>query len=125
VCYNLIHHPTNLFYGGIFFPNQSTLAFAEGMWIPSVFFGVFRFLFRSEFTSLYATILSFFVLDFLAMYLFVRRIKGELAGVVSAFVFAFSMVRVSQVVHIELLPQFFFPLVALCIYNYEQEGKIK
>lgn len=122
---NILLWKGDLFDGGVFFPNPKSLAFAETLVLPALFYRLVLFIVGQKLVAYHTTIICLFAANFVAMYLFAREFLSKVAAGMSAAVFTFSMVRLAQLSHIQLLPQFFFPLVALFIYRYEHKPELK
>jgi len=119
---NLTHPFSQPLFGAtIFYPHASTLAFSEGFWLPAVFYGILRAA-LGPFLAFHAIVISFFALNWVAMFYFCRRFMGTIGAVAAGTIFAFSAIRLAQLSHIQLMPQFFFPLLAAAIWDYETHG---
>jgi hypothetical protein len=100
---------TELWSPPFFFPTQGHLAWAENMLGALPFYVIWRALGFPLDTAFQLWIFTLGALNFLAMYLLLRRaVKVEVfAASVGAVLFAFAGMRINQSMHYQLFPQFF------------------
>src|SRR5262249_54654073 len=96
------------------FPLPNTLAFSDNLLGVAPLYGLWRVLGAGPQTALQLWALTCAILDFGAFWLYARRCwsLGAFASGLAAFVFAFGNVRIAQINHLQLLPQF-YSVVAL------------
>jgi hypothetical protein len=110
---------------GFFYPYQQVLAFSDNLFGAAPIYWLFRAFFSSDIAfqlwMIAVTILCFVSFAFL-MY---RYRVNPVLGALGAFLFAFSMPRIAQLTHQQLLPQFFTPLVFLVLWDFVKQPTTK
>ena len=104
----------NLWNAPFFHPLPNTIAFSDTLFgVAPIYIGV-RFLGAGPTLALQLWILICCGLNFAAMSIFARRCcgLGGMAAAVAAFIFTFGNARLTQLNHLQLLPQF-YSIVAL------------
>lgn len=127
VCYNLEHYflflnhvePHTSFWDmGIFYPMANTTAFSDMHIGLALIYIPLRFFIHNPFTVFQITFLFACVLNFLSFYIVLFKCfkYNDLSSSIGAFIFAFSVTRYAQAVHLQLMGQFpmIFGLYFLC-----------
>ena len=107
-------HHTNLWNAPFFHPIPNTIAYSDTLFgVAPIYIGL-RILGAEPTTALQLWILIICALNFAAMTRFARRCCGleSLAAAVAAFIFTFGNARLTQLNHLQLLPQF-YSIIAL------------
>ena len=99
------------------FPEKSTITFSENMLGSAPFYSFFRIMGLDRPDAYQAWILLMHILNFSAAYLlFYKIIRNPFSAGLGAFVFAFSLALMSQVVTTQMYPRFPIPLTLLMLY---------
>ena len=104
-----------------FYPYKQVLAFSDNLFGAAPVYWLFRAFFSSDIAFQLWTI-TVCVLCFASFVVLMRRYRvGHVLSALGAFLFAFSMPRVSNIGHQQLLPQFFTPLVFLTLWEFVKQ----
>ena len=127
VCYNLEHYflflnrvePHTFFWDmGIFYPMANNAAFSDMHIGLALIYIPVRFFIHNQFTVFQITFLFACILNFLSFYLLLNKCfkYNDLSSSIGGFIFAFSVTRYAQAVHLQLMGQFpmIFGLYFLC-----------
>ncbi len=100
---------SSFFNAPFFYPNLNTLSYSDMLIGGMLFYIPLRFLVDSPQTALQIWVLIAFSLNFFSFYLVSRRIFkfSILISSITAFLFAFSLPRYNQIVHLQLSLHFF------------------
>lgn len=109
--------------GRFFYPESLVLAFSENLFFPSILYYPLEKIFLNKLIAYHVLILTYFSLNFMAMFLFTREFLRRLPSLLAASVYTFSMVRLNQLSHSHLLPHFFMPVAAWALLRYEKTCK--
>lgn len=127
VCYNLEHYflflnrvePHTFFWDmGIFYPMANNAAFSDMHIGLALIYIPVRFFIHNQFTVFQITFLFACILNFLSFYFLLNKCfkYNDLSSSIGGFIFAFSVTRYAQAVHLQLMGQFpmIFGLYFLC-----------
>lgn len=104
-----------------FYPYKNILAFSENLFGSAPVYWLFRS-FSSSDIAFQLWMIAVCVLDFLSFAFLMRKYQvGHILSVLGAFLFAFSMPRVGQLSHPQLLPNFFTPFVFLVSWEFVKQ----
>ncbi|MEH2049706.1 hypothetical protein [Nostoc sp.] len=96
-----------------FYPYKNVLAFSENLFGSAPIYWLFRLFLSADF-AFQIWMIAACILCFASFAFLMRRYKvSHLLSALGAFLFAFSMPRINQIGHQQLLPQFFTPLAFL------------
>ncbi|QSJ18560.1 hypothetical protein JYQ62_07250 [Nostoc sp. UHCC 0702] len=96
-----------------FYPYKNVLAFSDNLFGSAPIYVLFRYLFSSD-ISFQLWMISVCVLCFASFSFLLRYYKvSHTVTLLGAFLFAFGLLRIYQIFHQQLLPQFFTPLAFL------------
>ena len=120
----LLEYPTHLYDANIFHPHEHTLAYSEAnigaglialpAWAAT----------RNPFTAHNLVVLFSFASSFVAMFLLVRRLVGDvLAAATAAVLYAFCPYLFAHTAHIQLLLAFGVPLSMLALHQLVDEPR--
>lgn len=123
--HSLLHNPGNLFNANIFYPNQNTLAYSEGLFVPAILalplFGIFRnMIVVYNLMIFFSYILAAFGAFKLAKY----YTKNNYASFIAGLIFGFATFRVANG-HFQNLFIFWIPFTALYLQKYFDDRKRK
>lgn len=116
---NLFQQPAHLFDGGIFYPSTLSLAFAETLVLPSLIYRLLHSLIRQPILAYHLTMVLMLLSNLATFYWAARHFWSRGASFLGALVFTFSMVRLGEFNHVQLVPQPFFPLIAYFLYQFD------
>ncbi len=96
----------------VFFPHENVAAYTDVLVGVGPFYWIWRWLGAGPLTAFQLWSMAMWTLNFAAIYLVVRRYLGcgRAAATLGAVVFAFGSARVVQLVHPQLVPQFWVVL---------------
>lgn len=110
---------------GFFYPAPGALAFSDNHFGSGLVYVIFRALGLAREPALDAWLTVGFGLDFVAMYLVMRRLGfSSLAASVAAFVYTFSLPALAQEPHAQLTYRFAIPLAWLALLQFVQERRL-
>jgi hypothetical protein len=115
----------NLFDGRFFYPVQNALTFSENLFLPSFLYRAWYSFTLEKVLSYHLMVFSLFGLNGGAFYFLARKCFSAATSLLAALFFSFSMIRLAQMSHIQLLPQFLFPIAAACFYEYHHSRDIR
>lgn len=96
-----------------FYPYENVLAFSENLFGSAPIYWLFRLFLSADF-AFQIWMIAVCLLCFASFAFLMRRYQvSHLLSALGAFLFAFSMPRINQIGHQQLLPQFFTPLAFL------------
>ncbi|MEH1829638.1 MAG: hypothetical protein V7L22_30595 [Nostoc sp.] len=96
-----------------FYPYENVLAFSDNLFGSAPIYWLFRLFLSADF-AFQIWMIAVCILCFCSFALLMRRYQvSHLLSALGAFLFAFSMPRINQIGHQQLLPQFFTPLAFL------------
>lgn len=108
-----------------FYPYKQVLAFSENLFGSAPVYWFFRSFLSSD-TAFQLWMISVCILNFASFAVLMRKHQvSHVLSVLGAFLFAFSMPRIAQIVHQQILPQFFTPLVFLSLWNFVKQPSRK
>ena len=108
----------------VFFPAANTAAYCDTLLGSAPIYWLFRFLGFHYDTSFQLWTLTNLTLNFIATFILLKR-GLELSIIAScggAYLFAFGGIRISQMVHHQLLPQFFTIIAIYCLIKIFNEN---
>lgn len=96
-----------------FYPVKNVLAFSDNLFGSAPIYALLRFFFSSD-ISFQLWMISVCILCYISFSFLLRSYKvSHTVTILGAFIFAFGLLRVYQIFHQQLLPQFFTPLAFL------------
>jgi len=102
----------------LFHPYQNSLAMAENMAGNFPLYAIYREIGLEPTKSYLAWFISCGIINFLSAYQFGRTLKlSRLGACIPAYLFAFSMQRISQYNHSQLMPHFFSCYFGIALYK--------
>ncbi len=106
------------------YPAKNTLAFSDVLFGIGIFYVPLRLLFN-PYNAFLLTSLLLCILNFSSFYFLLKNCFKfkDLSSAAGAFFFAFSIIRYGQIVHIQLLSQFYTILALIC-FIYSKKYKI-
>lgn len=108
-----------------FYPYKQVLAFSDNLFGSAPVYWLFRSFLSSD-IAFQLWMISVCILNFASFAVLMRKHQvSHVLSVLGAFLFAFSMPRIAQIVHQQLLPQFFTPLVFLTVWNFVKQPSRK
>jgi hypothetical protein len=94
-----------------FYPYKNVLTFSENLFGSAPFYWLFR-VFSTSDVAFQLWMITVCILNFYSFAFLMRKYQvGHLLSTLGAFIFAFSLPRIVQLGHQQLLPQFFTPFV--------------
>lgn len=108
----------------IFYPAPNTFAYSESLLSVAPVYWAFRALGLPPDTALQWWMLAAATLDYVAMYVLLRRAVrvGRAPAALGALLFAFGSVRVAQIRHQHLIPHFYTIVALLALVHLFEEG---
>lgn len=104
-----------------FYPYKNVLAFSENLFGSAPIYWLFRAFFTSD-LAFQLWMIAICIINFFSFAFMMRNYQvGHILSALGAFIFAFSMPRVIQVSHPQLLPQFFTPFVFLASWEFVKQ----
>lgn len=123
--HSILHDPANLFNANIFFPNQNTLAYSEGLFAPTLIVLPIYLMVRNMIVAYnLMIILSYFLAAFGAYKLAKYYTKNEYAAFIAGIIFGFATFRIASG-HFQNLMIFWMPFAAIYLQKYLDAGKRK
>ena len=108
----------------IFYPTRDVLAFSENLLGLSPIATPLNWITGSPLAAYNLTLLLTFPLSALAMYALVQRLtRSSIAAFLAGLAFGFSLVRTSQLPHIQNLALFYMPLLLLGLHAFVETGR--
>ena len=108
----------------IFYPAQNTAAYTDILLGSGPIYWLFRFLGAPSETAFQLWEIAVSALNFLSMAWLLRRFKFQAAPAsIGAFLFAFANARAAQLIHPQLLPQFFTPIALGALIESQRLGR--
>jgi len=103
----------------IFFPAKNTLAYSDILFSAAPFYWFWRILGMEPDTSFQLWTIALVSLDFLLMFFTLKSgaCFSSFASVIGAYIFAFANIRVAQIGHPQLLPQFYSVLSVYTLFK--------
>ncbi len=104
-----------------FYPYKNVLAFSENLFGSAPVYWLFRSFFTSD-LAFQLWMIAVCVLNFFSFAFLMRKYQvGHILSALGAFIFTFSMPRIVQLGHQQLLPQFFTPFVFLTGWEFVKQ----
>lgn len=101
-----------------FYPYKNILAFSENLFGSAPVYWLFRSFYSSD-IAFQLWMIAVCILNFFSFAFLMRKYQvGHILSALGAFLFAFSMPRITQLGHQQLLPQFFTPFVFLASWEF-------
>jgi hypothetical protein len=103
----------------IFFPATNTAAYSDILLGTAPIYWLFRAFHLPYDTSFQLWMMTVLLLNFLLTFLLLNRVLGLsiIASCGGAYIFAFGGIRISQLGHQQLLPQFYSIVVIYCLFQ--------
>jgi len=114
-----------LFSPTFFYPYKNVLTFSDNLFGSAPIYWALRALFEPDLSyQLWMILVS--ILCFISFAILMRHYRiSHVPTVIGAFLFAFGMPRLVQILHQQLLPQFFTPLAFLFVWDFIKSPKNK
>ncbi|MBE9035241.1 hypothetical protein [aff. Roholtiella sp. LEGE 12411] len=107
-----------LFSPAFFYPYKNVLTFSDNLFGSAPIYWALRALFDPD-LSYQLWMILVCILCFISFAILMRHYRtSHVPTVIGAFLFAFGMPRLVQILHQQLLPQFFTPLAFLFVWNF-------
>ncbi len=124
--HSILHDPANLFNTNIFFPNQNTLSYSEGLFVPAFIalplFGIFRnMIVAYNLMIFFSYILAAFGAFRLARY----YTKNNYASFIAGLIFGFATFRLVSIGHFQNIMIWWMPFATLALQKYLDTKKRK
>jgi hypothetical protein len=108
-----------------FYPYKNVLAFSENLFGSAPVYWLLRAFFTSD-LAYQLWMIAVCILNFFSFAFLMRKFRvSHVLSAFGAFIFAFSMARVGQLSHPQLLPQFFTPFVFLASWEFIKQPSRK
>ncbi len=112
------HYLGKLWSPTFFYPYPEVLAFSDNLFGTAPIYWFFR-IFSTSDLAFQLWMITVSALNFTTFALVMRKFKvNHLLSVLASFLFAFSLPRIAQIGHQQLLPQFFTPLAFLVLWEF-------
>lgn len=104
----------------MFWPQKNTLAYSDLLIGVAPFYWIFRVFRFAPDTSYQLWMIFMAALDYISTYVLFRKVVrySVIASTGGAFLFAFAAVRINQLSHHQLLPQFYSIIMMICLIEY-------
>lgn len=121
---SLIHHPSQLFDGRMYYPRPYTFAWSDNLFAFTPLYGLAWGLSKSSVLAINISSFTWYFATSMMSFVLLRKLLSDWrAAFVAAFMFSFSLVRTSSIFHFQLNGMFFFLLGLFFLIRYFEQPR--
>ncbi len=124
--YSFLHDPLNLFNSNIFYPNENTLAYSEGLFVPALIALPIFLVIRDMVVTYNLLIFFSYILSAFGAYKLAKYYtKNNYASFIAGLIFGFSTFKLVSIGHFQNIMTFWMPFAVLHLQKYLDSQKRK